>query len=367
MKKFNLFLAFTFASLLLHSQTPITINTADMPVVTDTIRYNTTNNIQGLDPTLTGANYTWDYSTLISSTERIDTFFSVTSTPFSYQLYFNNSILYPTYKANYALRGPDLVMPPALPIPLSITEVFNYKKNSTTKYENVGFGAKINGIPSSIRNNPIDVEYEFPMNYTDNHISNSKFLVTIPLLAVYGQVMERNSTVEGWGTLITPVGTYDVLKVKSVLTKIDTFYLDTLGLGSNFPRPEEIEYKWLAKGGSTPILKIVTTLGVVSSIEYQANSIVGINELSIINEVSVFPNPTKEFVQVVFNSKNAGKLVYSIKDINGRFVMYNDFVAHVGKNVFQMDLSKNKLSNGVYFIELLMNDQLTTQKLIISE
>lgn len=367
MKLFHLFLTIIITSTLIKAQTPITITDVDMPVVNDTIRYNTTNNIQGLDPTLTGANYTWDYSTLTSSTQRIDTFFSVTSTPFSYQVYFNNSILYPTYKANYALRGPDLVMPPALPIPISITDVFNFKKNSSNKYENVGFGAKISGVPSSIRNNPIDVEYVFPMNYTDNHISNSTFLVTIPFLATYGQAMERNSTVEGWGTLITPVGTYNVLKVKSVLTKIDTLYLDTLGLGSNFPRPEEIEYKWLAKGGSAPILKIVTTLGVVSSIEYQANSFVGINELSIINDVSVFPNPTKELVQVVFNSKNAGKLVYSIKDINGRLVMNNDFVAHVGKNVFQIDLNKNKLSNGVYFIELLMNDQLTTQKLIISE
>lgn len=367
MKNFNLFLAFTFASLLLHAQTPITITDADMPLVNDTIRYYITNDIQGQDPTLTGTNYTWDYSTLTYSSERIDTFFSVSSTPFAYQYFFNNSISYPTYKSNYALRGPNFVMPPTLPIPISITDVFNFKKNSSTKYENVGFGAKISGFPSSTRNNPIDIEYKFPMNYTDNHISNSKFLVIIPTLAAYGQSMERNSTVEGWGTLITPVGTYNVLKVKSVLTKVDTLFLDTLGSGFTIPRPEEIEYKWLAKGGSTPILKIVTTLGVVSSIEYQANYFVGINELSIINDISVFPNPTKEFVQVVFNAKNAGKLVYSIKDINGRFVMNNDFVAHVGKNVFQIDLNKNKLSNGVYFIELLMNDQLTTQKLIISE
>lgn len=367
MKNFNFFLAFTFTSLLLHAQSPITITDADMPVVNDTIRYNTTTNIQGQDPTLTGANYTWDYSTLTSNSQRIDTFFSVTSTPFAYQFFFNNSFSYPAYKSNYALRGSDIVAPPTLPIPISITEVFNFKKNSSTKYENVGFGAKISGFPSSTRNIPIDVEYQFPMNYTDNHLSNSAFLVTIPTLAAYGQSMERNSTVDGWGTLITPVGTYNVLKVKSVLTKIDTFYLDSLGLGFTIPRPEEIEYKWLAKGGKTPILKIITTLGVVSSIEYQAISTVGINELSIINSVSVFPNPTKEFVQVVFNSKNAGKIVYSIKDINGRFVMNKDFVAHVGKNVFQIDLRKNKLSKGVYFIDLLMNNQLTTQKLIISE
>ena len=368
MKNFNLFLVFTFASLLLRAQTPITISTTDMPVVTDTIRYNTTNNIQGLDPTLTGANYTWDYSTLISSTQRIDTFFSVTSTPFSYQVYFNNSILYPTYKANYALRGPDLVMPPALPIPISITDVFNFKKNSSSKYENVGFGAKISGIPSSIRNIPIDIEYEFPLNYTDSNFSSSKFLVTIPSLAAYGQAMDRETTVEGWGTLITPLDTFEVLKVKSVLTKIDTLYLDTLGLGSNFPRPQEIEYKWLGKGMSTPVLKIITTAGVVSSIEYQNRvKIVGIEENELIHGFNAYPNPTTKDVTLTFSSLTGGNLSYSVKDVMGKTILSKTVKATFGKNNFTIDFVQQHLSNGIYFVEIQMNDQVLTQKIVFSE
>lgn len=351
-----------------YSSAQITITTTDMPVVNDTIRYNTTNNIQGLDPTLTGANYTWDYSTLTSTTQRIDTFFSVTSTPFAYQFYFNNAILYAAYKANYALKGQDFVMPPALPIPLSITEVFNFQKNSTSKFENVGFGSKISGIPSSTRNIPIDIEYEFPLNYTDSNFSSSKFLVTIPTLAAYGQAMDRETTVEGWGKLITPLDTFDVLKVKSVLTKIDTLYLDTLGLGLNFPRPQEIEYKWLAKGMSTPVLKIITTAGVVSSIEYQnRTTIVGIKEYEALNGFNIYPNPTTKNVTLTFNSLSGGNLSYAIKDVTGKTILTKIVKAASGKNNFTIDFTQQYLSNGIYFVEIQMNDLVLTQKMVFSE
>ncbi|HRN42643.1 MAG TPA: T9SS type A sorting domain-containing protein, partial [Vicingus sp.] len=134
------------------------------------------------------------------------------------------------------------------------------------------------------------------------------------------------------------------------------------------PRPEETEYKWLANGMSTPILKVITNLGIISSIEYQDTlPVVGVDELTVINGVSVFPNPTKEFVQVIFNSKNAGSLAYSIKDINGKIILNNNYKATIGKNVFVIDLRNNKLTKGVYFIELTMNNQLATQKLVLTE
>lgn len=368
MRLFNLLFTLVLASTLVQAQTPITITTTDMPSTGDTIRYSITNDIQGQDPALTGANYTWDYSTLTSNSQRIDTFFSVTSTPFMYQLYFNNSFTYPTHKANYALRGQDFVMPPTLPIPLSITEVFNYKKNSTSKYENVGFGAKISGIPSSTRNIPIDVEYEFPLNYSDSNFSNSKFLVTIPTLAAYGQAMDRATTVEGWGSLITPLGTFNVLKVKSVLTKVDTFYLDTLGMGFNFPRPEEIEYKWLANNMSTPVLKVITTAGIVTTIEYQDTALfVGIKENELLNGFNVYPNPTKGEVTLTFNSIFTGNMNYVIKDFTGKTMCDKTIGVTFGKNNFTIDFAKQHLRKGIYFVELQANRQTITQKIVFSE
>ncbi|OFY96231.1 MAG: hypothetical protein A3K10_12495 [Bacteroidetes bacterium RIFCSPLOWO2_12_FULL_31_6] len=368
MKTFYIFLAFFLPTTLVKAQTPITITSNDMPIVNDTIRYSSSIPAFSIDLSLTGTNYLWDFSTLTPNSQRIDTFFSVTTTPFAYQFFFNNIISYPAHKASYAIRGQDITFPPVVPIPISFTEVFNFIKNSSTKYENVGFGSKISGFPNSTRKNPIDIEYEFPLNYSDTSYSNSEFSIAIPTLAYYGQTMERENKVDGWGTLKTPSGTFNVLRVKSILTKVDTLFLDTLGFGFLIPRPEEIEYKWLANNMSTPVLKIVTNAGIVTTIEYQDTAVfVGVEELTVINNITIFPNPTKEFVQVIFNAKNAGKLDYSIKDINGRIILKNNFTVNTGKNLFLIDLKSNQLSNGIYFIELLMNDQVITQKIVFSE
>ncbi|MBX2958610.1 MAG: T9SS type A sorting domain-containing protein [Flavobacteriales bacterium] len=55
------------------------------------------------------------------------------------------------------------------------------------------------------------------------------------------------------------------------------------------------------------------------------------------------------------------------KEIKGKLILYNNFNANVGKNVFVIDLRNNKLTKGVYFIELTMNNQLATQKLVLTE
>jgi len=365
--RINLLLITLMLGLVSDLKSQITITSSDMPNVNDTIRYSVTNNIQGQNPELTGSNYTWDYSMLASNSQRVDTFFSVTSTPPAYQYYFNNSFQFPAHKSNFAVKGNDIL--PAIPfLPIAITDVLNFIKKTSTTYENVGFGSKINGITFPTRKVPVDVEYVFPLNYNDSSFSSSEFVMNIPTLAYYGETMDRETTVDGWGQLTTPLGTFDVLRVKSVLTKLDTLFLDTIGFGFTIPLPQEIEYKWLTNNKSTPVLKILTSQGIVRSIEYQDTvEVVGVAEINLLNGVSVYPNPTKEFAQVVFNSKVAGKLDYNVKDINGRVIMSNMFLANIGKNLFIIDFRNNQLSKGVYFIELIIGEQLTTHKLVISE
>ena len=57
------------------SSAQITITNTDMPSANDTIRFSETNDIQGSNPMLTGANYSWNFATLTPTTQRVDTFF----------------------------------------------------------------------------------------------------------------------------------------------------------------------------------------------------------------------------------------------------------------------------------------------------
>ncbi|MDF1671936.1 MAG: T9SS type A sorting domain-containing protein [Vicingaceae bacterium] len=348
MKKIATLLLILLPFNLIHAQ--ITISSADMPSSGDTIRLSETMDIKGNDPALTGANYTWNYANLVPNAQRVDTFFSVGSTPIAYQFYFNNIILYPNHKASFALKGPDIGI-----TQVPITDVFNYVKNSSSAYDNVGFGSNINSIPSSTRNIPVDREYEFPMNYNDNHTSNSEFGITVPSFGHYGQSMERIDTVDGWGSLTTPFGTYNCLRVKSILNKIDTTYLDLLSLGTTIPRPEEIEYKWLANGKGLPVLKIVTIAGNVTQIEYQDSLRlnVSIAEIKNSNKINIYPNPVKNHLNI--ESKNTVEKI-QIFDITGKLVL--EPISRLNS------IYLNELVRGIYFIKIETENGVAIEKII---
>lgn len=341
----------------------ITITDSDMPNVNDVITYSITTDPQGQDPVLTGANYSWDYSLLQSTTQRSDTFVSVISTPIAYQFYFNNGILYSSWKASYALKGVDIGIPQ-----VPITDVYNFYKKSSGEYSNVGFGSNINGIPSSTRNIPVDVEYVFPLNYGNTNVSNSEFGISVPTFGFYGQSLERNDSVDGWGALTTPYGTFNCLRVKSILSKIDTTYIDVVSFGTTIARPEEIEYKWLANGMSTPVLKIVTNNGNITSIEYQDSlSTVGINEVEQLTNISVFPNPTRNYVSITLNSKLSTKSSMLVKDNLGRVVAEQNYNLVHGKNILLIDFVKYNINPGIYFIEILVDEKIYTNKVLFTE
>ena len=361
---------FTLSIGTVYSFAQITITSADMPSVNDTFRISTTINAQGLDPVLTGANFSWDFSTLLPDSQQVDTFFTVISTPAPYQLYFNNPIFYPGYDATYAKRGFEISLQQ-----VSISDVFNYTKNTSTSFDNVGFGANINGIPASVQNIPIDIEYEFPLTYTngvDTTTSLSEFELTIPTIGYYGQSLERITTVDGWGTLLLPNGTHDVLRVKSILNKVDTINItNPFPFATTFPRPEEIEYKWLAAGTGIPVLKMISNAGVVAQIEYQDDyvSFVGIKEQSKVNNVVIFPNPTKHHLVIDYNSAVSGNLKVNLKDILGKnvTVVYQS-LTNKGTNELLINLAQHSVQPGIYFVEMMVDEKAYyTEKVVVAE
>jgi gliding motility-associated-like protein len=61
------------------------------------------------------------------------------------------------------------------------------------------------------------------------------------------------------GTLLTPFGTFNALRIKSTLQISDSIYLDTLGFGITIPRQTIVEYKWLGAGKKIPLLEVDVT------------------------------------------------------------------------------------------------------------
>ncbi|MBS1546563.1 MAG: hypothetical protein JST38_21550 [Bacteroidetes bacterium] len=239
----------------------ISIGPADMPSPGDTVRFRNTNTTA--DMADTGAGHTWDFSDLQPAAEGADTAVTVGSTPFLYQFFFNNALLYPENKADLAMRGADMGMQG-----VQISDVFNYFKSNSAGYRDVGFGANINGLPTSVQRTPVDWIYRFPMDFGNTDSSASHFEISVPTLGFYGQDQMRRNEVDGWGTLILPADTFQVLRVKSRLQRTDTIYVDQLGFGISVPEPETIEYKWLAQGMDEPVLQVTTVGGINTLVRF---------------------------------------------------------------------------------------------------
>jgi len=274
------------------SEAQITIGLEDMPDAGDTVRYSTA--ITTVDMSDTGPDHVWDFSDLASIGAGADTMVTVSSTPLLYQLYFNNVLFYPNYLASFAMRGASIGLQG-----FSIDNVFDYYKSNSTGYRDVGFGATINQLPSSVQRTPVDYIYRFPMAYGNIDSSASAFNISVPTLGYYGQSQMRRNEVDGWGTLYLPADTFQVLRVKSRIERADTVHVDQFDLGFAIPEPETIEYKWIAQGMKEPVLQVTTVGGVPTAVRfvYTPNT-TGIRSVGKTEQQNVWPNPASDILHI---------------------------------------------------------------------
>ena len=308
MQKIVLFIS-CFISTLSFGQ--ITLTSSDMPVVNTNHFYATSNDFSTVDVNATGANYNWDFSSITSNGIDTVALVEVTSTPVAYQLYFNNAILYPDYKADYASKGTDI----SAFGQVNITDRYDFYRVDSDALRLTGFGANINGLPASVKYDTIDQIYPLPMTYQTTDSTTAYYLLSIPNLGTYGQWIRRKVEVDGWGTLNTPSNTYqNVLRVKTTLYQRDTLFVDQLGFGSNFDRPVEHFYEWFAQGEPVPVLQVIERGNQLTQMKYKDQSLqINDNETQ---PVAVYPNPVQE--QLNFSENFTGEL--RLMDLNGVLV-----------------------------------------------
>lgn len=339
----------------------ITISQADMPQSGDILRLSQTTITTGLPAfSNTGANYTWDYSMLQPQSQTVDTFLSVTSTPLAYQFYFNDVIFYPSYVSTVAQAAPNISSNP----PVTITNVINYYKDGASAYESVGFGAAINAIPTSTKDDSIDYIYHFPMNYSNADSSDSKYHVSIPHIAFYGMRQHRVNHIDGWGTLKTPFGTFQALRVTTRLFMVDTLYIDTFHFGFATPI-QQLQYKWLVNGQHLPVLQInenvVANNPVLSSIVYRDSLRrgLGISEISATKGIRVYPNPAKNMVYLQSQSAIQGA-EFVMYNMTGQTIIHKHIERLDASSPFSVDI--NSIPQGMYFIRISDNTSVSTFK-----
>ncbi len=348
----------------------ITISASDMPNAGDSVRVSITNSIGGIDPMLSDTNYLWDFSALTPNAQRYEIFDS----PFTFTSPFNLlfSILNTSYgKNNYTFT--------TIPLPgVSITSAYDFLKESNSSLKQIGAGYTINGAPIPFLYTSADYIYRFPMNYANTDSCDYKYGLPIPTLGYYGQTGHRVNLVDGWGTLITPYGSYQTLRIKSKITAIDTIYSTNFGFGSYIPRPIKYEFKWLALGTKIPVLQIdanvigsnltITNVQYIDSLHAGVPQ-VGISENSTSNfNLEVYPNPCIASFELQYNLVKSSSVKISISDILGtKTTLFSDESQTSGPHQNTLNINDLGLSSGVYFLKIQTSYAQKIQKIIITK
>ena len=328
----------------------ITIVKGDMPSANDSIRMSKALNMQNYDFTVTDTNYNWDFSSLTPLSQRVERFIGKSDFPLLYLAVFFT-------KSNLASERDDMNL-----LNITIENGYNFYKNSNSSFKQVGYGAEVNGIPTPVSFTNADYIYRFPMAYGNQDSCLSKWNISIPSLATVKEWKKRVNHIDGWGSITTPYGTFQCIRIKSEIQQMDSISYSTGGINLGVPQ-NYTEYTWYSKSLPFPILKATVSMGgLLSTIEYSdsVRQFVGI-ETSKINQadVNIYPNPSSSNFVIEFKSKAENNSLQII-DLNGRIVYQEDI-----SNNYHKVYSKNRFAKGIYIVRIISNNNSINKKLII--
>jgi len=286
-----------------------------------------------LDLSQTGANQTWNFSDLTYLSSIADSFISVNDLPFIYQVAFFSSNL--AEKSGIDLSYGQFVL----------SDVYTVYKKSSSQFEIDGYAGMLEGFPLPMPYSSKDIVYRFPLDYDNQDSADASITLSVPGIGFLSQQRHRVNEVDGWGTIITPIGSFNALRVKSIITDVDSIYADTIGFGTTF-NLKNYEFKWLANGKGIPVMQVnaqdVAGIPVISEILFQDTMLQsGISEISDQKDVKVFPNPASNFLSIELRKSNPIQVfIYNSQE--------KLITKEVAQGVFILDISH--WSEGIYFV-----------------
>ncbi|MDR0969649.1 MAG: T9SS type A sorting domain-containing protein [Lentimicrobiaceae bacterium] len=337
----------------------ITIVSSDMHVVNDTVRTSVAYNTDMFDFTATGADFTWNFGSLIPAAQLVDTFYAVNTLPLTIYLFYMTS-------ANLVkpFQITDLLPNTIGEIPdIKIYQLFN---NTSNSFKDVGYGIELDGLGIPLKYSQADEIYRFPMTYAQAFNSNAFLDTNIPSVGTIYIDRQRQSEVDGWGSITTPYGTFEALRYRSVVYETDSIDLPSYEISQRFER-NYTEYHWLTKESGTPILKVHIEEGIEMPIVTYVDSArvitIGTDEIEQRKDLVIYPNPTTGILNIQLNEIDSqGDL--SIYDITGRIV-YQKQILNSTDSTVQIDLKSLGMSSGIFFLNYISENKIYGAKIVV--
>lgn len=331
MKKFTLCAILIMAVTVSYSQ--ITITSQNAPTAGTTIVMSVDEFPVGINPGSPGPNQTWDFTSFSEDETEAIEFILPSSTPF------------PNYfpDANMALTTDDTT--------------YNYMKVTASSWTYIGGAGQIDGSIFTFNNEPEAIVVNFPVNYGDQfsqEYSHTTYLSFGEDSVKFKNSVSSTDDVDSWGSVSTPSGTYDALRVKTEETQTDSIWFKFGGtwMLKDASSTSFNSYSWYTDHPSVGInlLNIYydETWENIEDADYFKDSFVGIGEPKVQVEINVYPNPATDWITIETNHNFAGK--FRIYDLSGKSVLEEEISQGSNK------INVSALKTGIYTYSFIGDD-----------
>lgn len=319
-----LFVIFVVASVQCYTQPTLTYS-GNAPQIGDIYNLHFVD-AEGLSEGGSGANQVWSYTDLSVIESSQTTVMDPSATPFAAD--------FPEANAAFLFEAGN----------------YTYAVINTNYVENVGIAAEESGIDFIIHyTNPVRI-INFPFAYGNSYTDDYQGNYTMQMMTVT-QSGTRTFTADAYGTLTTPEGTFnDVLRVKSVHSEVDSFFMGTMFLYANTGTIED--YAWYTNSAKEPLFNLT----------YYTNSVTGTDTTAYYSGAPTFvpepmhdevcmklyPVPAEDRMHITLSSGQTANL--NIYDISGKKVFTGEGIEFQKDDPKAIDVSG--LAPGTYFIHV---------------
>lgn len=339
-----------------NSFSQIKITPAHMPVPGDTVRYSEALPSQLPDLLKTGADQTWDFTGFTHIRQGVHEY------KFSYQT---------PYILDFGFTATGLKIADSVgQAPLLLTNVYDFYKTSTSKYENIGTGftPDVLKVPQKGKHSDPDEVYLFPLEFGDTFTSSFALRAALEVFSFpmgeFFRTGNRFTEVDGWGKISTPYGSdIDCIRVKAVIDSRDSIAVSNpqINFGTD---TRMVVYKWLSTSEKIPLVEIsgteVAGNFVPQYIRYRdtyRGGSVSVNRPDA-SQVTVYPNPASQ--TLVIHNPQAAVQPFRLVNYHGQTLLSG----HVEASGSHSILVEN-IPDGLYFIIFESEKWSSAKKVII--
>jgi len=156
---------------------------------------------------------------------------------------------------------------------------------------------------------------------------------------------------------------YGLLDITTEATQVDYFYTDTLYVPSN----TEIYGGSLITQSNNNFWQPAAEPSAqkADAPDLAPNDIVSVNEVSNANIIGVYPNPAQNYTLLNLNLQKAAATQIKIITVEGREVK-NVFNGNLSPGFYSYNIDVRDLSNGIYFIQVISDEQSKQSQFAIS-